>query len=259
MNLVPVFIVGLLGSVHCIGMCGGIVSALSAADGPRKPFPVPVRTVTASVIDSKKILAYNAGRIASYATAGALAGGLVEGVRWFSVLTQVQVLSYWLVNLMLVALGLSLMNVWHGLAQVEVLGQGLWRRLQKPARRLLPMDTPLKALALGGIWGWLPCGMVYSVLVTAMFSGSAISGAAVMLAFGLGTLPTLLLMGMFGMRVRQWTANRHVRLAAGLVMLTFGLLGMARAVNGAPSAWLDAFCITPLHASAPQWPDPERP
>ena len=259
MNLIPVFIVGLLGSVHCIGMCGGIVSALSAADGPRKPFPVPVRTITASVIDLRKILAYNAGRIASYATAGALAGGLMQGTRWFSVLTQVQVLTYWLVNLMLVALGLSLMNVWNGLAQVEVLGQGLWRHLQKPARRLLPMDTPLKALALGGIWGWLPCGMVYSVLVTAMFSGSAATGAAVMLAFGLGTLPTLLLIGMFGMRVRAWTANRHVRLVAGLVVLAFGLLGIARAVNGASSAWLDAFCITPAHVSASPWPDMERP
>lgn len=259
MNLIPVFIVGLLGSVHCIGMCGGVVSALSAAGTTRKSFPVPVRTLTATAIDSKKILAYNFGRIASYATAGALAGGLVQGARWLTLLTQVQILTYWLVNLMLVALGLSLMNVWHGLARVEVLGQGLWRHLQKPARRLLPMDSTAKALALGGIWGWLPCGMVYSVLITAMFSGSAASGAAVMLAFGLGTLPTLLLIGMFGMRVRAWSANPNVRLVAGLVVLTFGLLGIARAVNGASSTWLDAFCITPLHTSAPQWPGMERP
>jgi uncharacterized protein len=109
----------------------------------------------------------------------------------------------------------------------------------------LPMNTPAKAFALGGLWGWVPCGMVYSVLLTAMLSGSATSGAAVMIAFGLGTLPTLLGIGMVGARLQALTRRRAVRVASGLIVLAFGILGMYRAANGLSLGWLDAVCISP--------------
>jgi len=110
---------------------------------------------------------------------------------------------------------------------------------------LLPMDTPLKALAVGGLWGWVPCGMVYSALLTAMMQGSVLQGAAAMGAFGLGTLPTLLGMGLLGARLRQQLQHRRVRLASGLLVLGFGLLGLLRAANGVSLGWLDALCVTP--------------
>jgi sulfite exporter TauE/SafE len=255
-SLIPVFMIGLLGSVHCIGMCGGIVSAFSMA--PSRAFPVAVVAASAApagqslaLEGAMRVLAYNTGRISSYALAGALAGGLAAGASTLAGISVVQLGGYWLANLMLVALGLYLMDVWRGLARLEVLGQNLWRRLQPLMKRLLPLDTTLKLFAAGSLWGWLPCGMVYSMLLTATLSGSAVSGASVMLAFGLGTLPMLLTLGMLGARLKSWLQRRQVRLASGIVVLGFGLLGLVRAADGGPSSWLDALCITP-HVSASQ-------
>src|SRR5690606_3175467 len=102
-----------------------------------------------------------------------------------------------------------------------------------------------RMLVAGALWGWLPCAMVYSVLVTAMLSGSAASGAAVMAAFGLGTLPMMMALGLAGARLRGWIGLRAVRLACGALVLGFGLLGLARAAGGLPASWLGALCIAP--------------
>ena len=255
LNLLPVFMVGLAGSVHCIGMCGGIVGALSAA-GPARARPVIAIAVARPQAGTGtgtsgaageallRVAAYNGGRIGSYMVAGALAGGLAGGAANLLRFAALQVAFYWMANLMLVALGLYLMDAWRGLARLETAGNILWRRVQPLLKPLLPMDSPLKALALGGLWGWVPCGMVYSVLLTAMLSGSAPQGAAVMLAFGLGTLPTLLALGLVGARIRAAVRRRGVRVAGGLLVLAFGLLGLARAVNGVSLGWLDALCLT---------------
>jgi sulfite exporter TauE/SafE len=135
------------------------------------------------------------------------------------------------------------MDAWRGLARLEQLGQGLWRRVRPVTGLLLPLDSPLKLLAMGALWGALPCGMVYSVLLTAMLSGSALSGAAVMLAFGLGTLPMLLAMGVAGAPLRGWIQRRPVRVACGVVVLGFGALGMLRAARGVSHGWIDALCL----------------
>lgn len=250
-SLLPVFLIGLLGSVHCVGMCGGIVGAFSSAPaGPlRKPFPVAVvgaapGIALAEVIDGgARALAYNTGRIGSYAIAGAIAGGTAGGAATLSGLSILQVGGYWLANLMLVALGLYLAGAWHGFARLEAAGQVLWRRVQPLTKRIMPLDRWWKVLALGSLWGWLPCGMVYGVLVSATFSGSAVSGAAVMLAFGLGTLPMLLTMGLLGQQMRAWSQRRAVRLVGGLVVLAFGVLGLVRAAGGLPAPWFGALCI----------------
>jgi sulfite exporter TauE/SafE len=255
LSLFPIFLVGFFGSVHCIGMCGGIVTAFSSAAPRGRPVPVAVvasgldGSGMASALDGvTHVLAYNVGRISSYATAGALAGGLAGGARALSGITAVQAGGYWLANLMLIAIGLYLMDAWHGLARLESLGQGLWRRLRPLTKSLLPLDSLPKMLVLGGLWGWLPCGMVYSMLLTAMLTGSAGSGATVMLVFGLGTLPTLLALGLLGAQWRGWMQRRQVRVASGIVVLVFGLLGLLRAADGLPASWLDAVCIT--HAGA---------
>ncbi len=251
LHLISVFLIGLLGGVHCVGMCGGIVGALSVASRSKKPFPVAVVSAAAAmpqsaVVDNVlRVAAYNGGRIASYMIAGAIAGGLAQGARTLSFVSSLQIGGYWAANLMLVALGLYLMDVWRGLARVEAVGQIVWRRVQPLIRHFLPMDSVPKAFALGGLWGWVPCGMVYSVLLTAMLSGSAASGAIVMFAFGLGTLPVLLTMGLLGTRLQAWTRQRRVRIASGLLVLAFGLLGLVRAANGVSLGWLDTFCVTP--------------
>jgi sulfite exporter TauE/SafE len=247
-SLVPVFMVGLLGSVHCAGMCGGIVGAFSVA--PVRAFPVAVISLrsaapTAALV---RVLAYNGGRIASYAAAGALAGGLAGAARALVGLAAFESIGYWLANLMLVALGLYLMDAWRGLAHLEQLGRSAWRRIEPVTALLLPLDSPLKLMAMGGLWGWLPCGMVYSVLLTAMLSGSALSGAAVMLAFGLGTLPMLLSMGMLGAPLRSWIQRRPVRFGSGLVVFGFGVLGLLRAARGVSHGWIDALCLTASRA-----------
>lgn len=242
-SLLPLLLVGLAGSVHCIGMCGGIVGALSIGGGARPTGPVIAIAVVRPQSNLLRVLAYNGGRIGSYMLAGGVAGGLA-GAGMLR-LTSLQVAGYWLANLMLVALGLYLMDAWRGLARLEAAGNGLWRHLRPLLKPLLPMDTPLKALAVGGLWGWVPCGMVYSALLTAMMQGSAIGGAAAMAAFGLGTLPTLLGMGLLGARLRQQLQRRPVRIAGGLLVLGFGLLGLLRAANGVSLGWLDALCVTP--------------
>jgi sulfite exporter TauE/SafE len=244
LSLLPFFVIGLLGSVHCIGMCGGIVAALSVVPTVR-PFPVAVITA-APANRLLRVLSYNAGRIGSYAMAGAILGGVASSARLLTGLVPLQLVGLWLANLMLVALGFYLMGAWQGLARIESLGQSLWASIQPLTRHLLPLDSPLKMFAMGGLWGWLPCGMVYSVLLTAMLTGSALSGASVMLAFGLGTLPTLLVAGLLGTQLRTVMQKRGVRLASGALVLAFGLAGVWHASQGMPGSWLDAICITPI-------------
>jgi sulfite exporter TauE/SafE len=209
------FLVGLLGGTHCIGMCGGIVSALSMGDTARFPLH----------------LAYNGGRLVSYAVAGALAGALGGVTLALSGQLPVRIVLYVLANLMLVALGLYLTGMTRTLAFTERLGQVLWRHLQPFGRRFLPARTVAQAFPLGLLWGWLPCGLVYSALATALTTGSAVDGAGAMLAFGLGTLPNLLLAGLLVVRLREYAAKPIVRLASGLLVLSFGLWGLIGAVR----------------------------
>lgn len=209
-SFLALFIVGLLGGAHCVGMCGGIVSAVSIGAGGRLSLH----------------LAYNSGRILSYALAGAGAGALGGASMVLAGQLPVRLVLYVLANLMLVALGLYLMGVTRALSLLERAGQSLWRRVQPLTRRFLPVHTVAQAFPLGLLWGWLPCGLVYSALVSALTSGSALTGAGMMLAFGLGTLPNLLLAGLLLARLNECTRKPVIRLSAGLVVLCFGLWGL---------------------------------
>ena len=209
-GFLALFLVGLLGGTHCIGMCGGIVGALSIG-GPARP---------------ALHLAYNAGRILSYGLAGALAGGLGGASLVLGGQLPLRLALFVLANLMLIALGLYLMGVTRALAFSERFGQRLWRHVQPLSRRYLPARHVAQAFPLGLLWGWLPCGLVYSALITALTSGSALRGAGLMLAFGAGTLPNLLLAGLLAVRMRAYAAKPAVRLSAGLLVLAYGLWGL---------------------------------
>lgn len=225
-GFLTVFLVGLLGGVHCAGMCGGVVSALSLQgprDTSRPAWPVH--------------LAYNLGRIASYATAGALMGALGSLGLLFGKALPVQMVLYVAANLMMVALGLYLTGITGALAFTERLGQRLWRRVQPLTRRFLPVRGPAQAFPLGMLWGWLPCGMVYSVLAMALLTGSAVRGAATLLAFGLGTLPNLMLAGLLLARFRSLARAPALRLVSGLVVLAFGAYGLVNAASLGGRLW----------------------
>ncbi len=215
-GFLAVFLIGLLGGVHCAGMCGGIVSALSL----QTPGTRPAWTVH---------LAYNLGRISSYGIAGAAMGAVGSLGLLLDNWLPVQIILYVVANLMMVALGLYLTGVTRALAITERAGQVLWRRVQPATRRFLPVRGVAQAFPLGMLWGWLPCGLVYSVLTMTLLSGSAVRGAAIMLAFGLGTLPNLMLAGLLLVRFRSFVQGRALRLGAGALVLGFGLWGLFNA------------------------------
>ena len=208
-GFLALFLVGLLGGTHCVGMCGGIVGALSMGASARWSMH----------------LAYNGGRILSYAVAGAIAGAVGAAGMGLEGQIPVRLILYFVANLMLVALGLYLLGVTRALAFTEQAGQALWRRLQPLTRRFLPARSVAQAFPLGLLWGWLPCGLVYSALATAMTAGSVERGALMMLAFGLGTLPNLLLAGILLARLNEFVRHPVVRTLSGLLVLGFGIYG----------------------------------
>lgn len=213
-SLFTALLAGLLGGVHCVGMCGGIVAAFSfRADGTQPPFRLH--------------LAYNLGRIFSYAMFGALAGALGASLKLATFLPA-QTLLYVLAQVVMILLGLYLAGLNRWVLVFERAGGALWRVVQPLFRRLLPVRSLPQALLAGMAWGWLPCGLVYSVLMSALAAGSATSGAALMLAFGLGTLPNLLGMGLFARQLQPFMQRLWVRRAAGLMVAGFGVWGLAR-------------------------------
>ncbi|WP_085691611.1 MULTISPECIES: sulfite exporter TauE/SafE family protein [unclassified Pseudomonas] len=204
-------VLGLLGGGHCLGMCGGLMGALTLAIPPEQRG----RRL-------RLLLAYNLGRILSYACAG-----LLLGLAGWAVASSPAALALRVVAaLLLIAMGLYLAGWWSGLTRIEALGRGLWRHIQPLASRLLPVSSVPRALLLGALWGWLPCGLVYSTLLWAASQGNAGYSAALMLAFGVGTWPVLLATGLAAERVNILLKRRSVRAAGGVLVMLFGIWTM---------------------------------
>ena len=205
-------IVGLLGSSHCLGMCGGIVAALNmgVADSPTSnPRSLLIYQ-----------LSYNGGRISSYLLVGLLAGSLGAGLMQLGISP---VAGKLVASAFMIALGLYLANWWRGLAVLEKLGAKLWRHIQPMGKRLFPIRNPLQAYLLGLLWGWLPCGLVYAVVAWSLTTGNAYDGAMLMLGFGLGTLPAMLIAGEVFSFFKGWVKSPMVRTSAGVILIAFGL------------------------------------
>ncbi|WP_124948582.1 sulfite exporter TauE/SafE family protein [Sulfuriferula thiophila] len=217
LSILSVFLVGLLGGVHCVGMCGGIVTALSFATPNAKPGLL-------------MLLGYNGGRLLSYAIAGAIAGAVGASTLLLNDFLPVSRGLYVFANVMLILLGLYLAGLSRAVLLLENLGGSVWAKLQPLMKRLMPVRNPAQAVLVGMVWGWLPCGLVYSVLISALATGSAGHGALLMLAFGLGTLPNLLAMGLLAKQLQHFTRQPAVRLIAGLLVAGFGVLGLARLI-----------------------------
>ena len=217
--LISALILGLLGGGHCLGMCGGLMGALTLAIPPEQRG----RRL-------QLLLAYNLGRILSYATAGLLFG--LAG--WAVASSPAAMLLRIVAGLLLISMGLYLGGWWSGLTRIEAIGRGLWRHIQPVASRLLPVSSLPRALLLGALWGWLPCGLVYSTLLWAASQGDALDSGLLMLAFGLGTWPVLLATGMAAERLTALLRRRGVRMAGGLLVILFGLWTLP----GPHQAWL---------------------
>jgi len=214
-SLLIAFTIGLASTLHCLGMCGGIVGALTFS------LPPEVRESRRRLIPFT--FAYNLGRLASYSLAGALAGALGNTllnsrIGLWHAHTVMQVAA----ALILIGIGLYLAGWFPKFALIEKIGEPWWRRIEPYGRRLIPVRSPLHAALFGAVWGWLPCGLVYSTLIWTMSAGGVVKGAALMLAFGAGTLPGVMTTGILTGWMTRLTRLPYVRQAIGL-----SLVGMA--------------------------------
>lgn len=211
MALITAISVGLMGSIHCVAMCGGVSSALSLA----------------STNQNTKLYLwlYNLGRISSYSFAGMVVGVLSQSIASLTNyhLIFLRVLS----NILIILMALHLAGIWSGIRQVESVGAVLWKLLKPLNKRIFPVNTRLKAISYGLLWGWLPCGLVYTTLGIAMTSGSVIQSTATMFFFGLGTLPSMLAIGLSTGALQNKLKNPTLRRSLGLLLCTWGLYQLA--------------------------------
>ena len=207
-------VAGLIGSAHCFGMCGGIAGAMGMAAAQNG--------VRGGRLGLQATL-YNVGRISSYVVAGVIVGLLGSAL---GDMIDLPSWSLWLrgiTGLVLLLLGLQIAFGWRLLTFLERGGARLWRRLSPLAGRLLGKRGAINALGLGMLWGWLPCGLSYSMLLVAATTGTAVGGGAIMLAFGLGTLPSMIGASYAGGRIGGLPGGRRTRVIAGLLIALMGI------------------------------------
>jgi len=209
-TLLTLFLLGFFGGGHCVGMCGGLSSAFALQLPP-------------GLNRAGLIVLLNLGRISSYVFIGLLVGAIgqigisLDQTRWL------QNGLYLSANLLLLFLGLYLAGISSLATRIESIGRPVWKRLNPLLNRLLPIQSVPACFGVGMLWGWLPCGLVYSASLYALGSGNALEGGLYMLAFALGTLPNLLAMGLFAAQLKNFLQRKTVRLAAGLLVAVWAL------------------------------------
>ena len=209
--LVTAFMAGLLGSGHCFGMCGGIAGSLGALSGKGTgSMAVPA-------------LQFNIGRILSYALLGAIAGGILGAAGDIMALKSVGKYLRAITALMVLFIGLRFLVDWRGLDLIEKGGAGLWKRIMPIATRISQRHDWIGRFGLGLCWGFLPCGLVYTVLMTAASTGGLASGGVTMLAFGLGTLPAMLGLTLAAPALITFLSDRFVRRIVGFSLVVLAL------------------------------------
>jgi len=206
--VLPALLIGLLGAGHCFGMCGGIASALTFALGDN----------VGAAKKTQILIFYSLGRIISYMLIGAgfsfafslLPDSAIQHMRWFT-------------GILLVLMGLYVSGWWKVLSALERLGAKPWALVQPLAARMMPVQNVLQAFLFGAIWGWLPCGLVYTATVYAAAQASLTEGALSMLAFGIGTLPAILSIGALANALKNVLQSKGFRAASGIVLIVFGV------------------------------------
>ena len=209
------FLAGLFGGVHCIGMCGGMTGAMV--------YGIPAEKREGSHL-WPFLLSYNLGRITTYTLLGILLGLIgaqsIELVEQYNGWMWMRIVA----GSLMIVMGLYLAGWWMGLTRIEQLGGTLiWQRVQPYTKKVFPVETPGRALVFGLVWGLLPCGLIYTMLIWSLAAGGWMQGGAFLLSFGLGTLPTLLTAGWVAGSAGQIKLQKHWRSLAGLVVIVFGL------------------------------------
>lgn len=216
--LVVAAILGLASSVHCVGMCGGIVGMLTMS------LPTDIRQNRSQLM--AYTISYNAGRVLSYTVAGVAAGALSGSVFDPESAGGGPSLIRIVAALLVIAIGLYLAGLLPRWTALERIGAPLWRAVEPYGKRLLPIQTQPKALLFGMVWGWLPCSPVYSALALALTTGSALGGGLLMLAFGIGTLPVLMTAGFLAGLATRIRRFRHLNKLAGASLVVMGTIGL---------------------------------
>lgn len=225
--LLAVFLFGLLGSTHCVGMCGGIVATLN-----RRPRTITI--VAAPIAQAPQLramgqqLAYNGGRLASYTMAGLIAGATGSAATLAEHLLPIQQIAFVAGSLVMMVIGLQMIGVAAVSSALERAGQRVWPLVQPLARATLGLPGLRGAFAAGLAWGWVPCAMVYGVLALAIVSGHPVSGALIMLVFGLGTAPALIGLGWASAQGARRFDTTRLRRGIGMLIMAFALAGLAR-------------------------------
>lgn len=237
--LISAWLAGTLGGVHCVAMCGGFVAALAARHGAQT---APLRRATTILWHQ---LPYHLGRVSSYVLLGVgfgAAGGMALAA---ANLLPLQRALYVVANLFLLVLAVGIAMRAGGGGGLQRAGASLFARLLPLVKRLQASDTAPSRVGFGLVWGLVPCGLTYSVLPLALFAGNAAEGGAVMLAFGIGTLPSLLVVGWAMSRARRWVENTAVRYGAAALLAAFAASGIWRALFGPMATGSGPFCIVP--------------
>ena len=213
--IIAALLAGFFGSTHCVGMCGAIVVLFEGPSSPDARFNIWLRRFL-----------YNVGRLFFYMLLGTVAG--ISGAvvtKTFGISQGLLVLRL-LAALLVVAVGLNLLFDWRLTRFLEAAGARLWPKFSGLAKHVLPVNSAGRAIFAGFIWGALPCGLVYSAVAIAATSGSPISGASIMFAFWLGTLPTLLAVGATAQHLSRWKSRKAFRRVAGIIVILIGLAAL---------------------------------
>ncbi|MDH5446255.1 MAG: sulfite exporter TauE/SafE family protein [Gammaproteobacteria bacterium] len=218
LSIFNAFIVGLFSTLHCLGMCGGIIGTLTMS------LPESVRN------NNLRLLSYtstfNLGRLLSYALAGLIAGAFGQTVmeaispRYAHIILQV------FATLIMVGIGIHLAGWFPRFNLIEKIGTPLWRKLEPFAHRLLPVQKPSQAFLFGLVWGWLPCGLVYAALIWSTSAGDATHGALFMLAFGAGTLLPVMTAGMLTGWMVRMSHIPNIKPIIGSIIIVMALLSL---------------------------------
>ena len=220
MSVEPIYIsallIGLLGGTHCVGMCGGIVTALTIGLSNQKRN------------DRRRFftfqLSYNIGSILTYTITGALVASIGAVSENYGFGMQVRKILTLTAASVMIFLGLYLTGWWKtAIIKIENIGSVLWRRIEPLAKKFIPIRSISHALIAGILWGWLPCGLVYSALFLAMSANSISQGALIMWSFGIGTLPVLLGLGYVSTNFIAHLQKQWVRTTAGTIIFCFGI------------------------------------
>ena len=215
------FAAGFAGSAHCFVMCGGMAAALG----------MRARAIRTGNVVAHTLL-QQSGRILGYASVGALVGALSQGASALTPLNRAEAPLRIAAAVITLLVALRVLSGRNWLAGLERLGSKLWRRLQPLIQRTIQGGRWYHTLLLGLLWGWLPCGMVYSALLLAATTGSSMLGAGVMLSFGLGTLPALLASSLLAAHLPSMTGLPVVRALSGALLVIFAVWMLL------PQVWL---------------------